>query len=38
MRLGDHVLAVGDVVGDVDLTACMDQPHDHAGDVIGESG
>ena len=38
MRLGDDVVGVGDVVGDVDLTAGMDQPHDHAGDVVGESG
>ena len=37
MGLGDDVVAVGDVVGDVDLTAGVDQPHHHACDVIGES-
>ena len=36
MRLGDHVFAVGDVLSDVDLAARVDQPHHHAGDVVGE--
>ena len=34
--LGDDVVAVGDVLGDVDLPAGVDQAHHHARDVVGE--
>ena len=35
---GDDVVGVGDVLGDVDLPAGMDQPDHHPRDVGGESG
>ena len=36
MGLGDDVVAEGDVLGDVDLPAGVDQPHHHPRDVVGE--
>ena len=37
MGFGDDVIAEGDVLGDVDLPAGMDQPHHHARDVVGKA-
>ncbi len=36
MGLGDDIVAVRDVLGDVDLSAGVDQPHHHARDVVGK--
>ena len=36
VRLGDDVVAEGDVLGDVDLPAGVDHPHHHARDIVGE--
>ena len=36
MGLGHDVIAEGDVLGDVDLPAGVDQPDHHARDVVGE--